>query len=297
MNIFYIGSSGALSLLPFKALLDAGHRITAVGIHRPIVFRQKVIALENESLALAASQHETPVVDLAASVDEVLQQCAGYRIDVILMACYSRRLPMEIATLAAKGCFNLHPSLLPAFRGPEPIFWQLKNGSETGVSWHCVTPVFDAGDIVAQQAVTLADGLSYNEINRCLATSGAEQMYRLLDQVERGCLVRSPQPAEQASYYRYPQPSDFIVDTAKPARQLFNFMRATEQFGQRYYCRTGGQNYWLTRATAFDAEAHTEEVEKLAGERLRIPCKQGVLIAAYTGRINQRPPQDLPDFL
>jgi len=57
MNILYIGSSAALSLIPFKKLLSTTHSIVAAGIYKPLVFEQKIIALENESLALSARQH------------------------------------------------------------------------------------------------------------------------------------------------------------------------------------------------------------------------------------------------
>jgi methionyl-tRNA formyltransferase len=102
MNILYIGSSGALSLVPFKKLLSTDHTITAVGIYKPVAFNGKVIAVENESLALAANQRNLPLLDLSQPIDFLLEQCQKLSIDIILMSCYGKRLPEAIINLAGK---------------------------------------------------------------------------------------------------------------------------------------------------------------------------------------------------
>ncbi len=74
MNILFIGSSGALSLVPFKSLLSSSHSISAVGVQNPIQFDNKIIALENESLALAANHSSIPVIDMSQPVDEIVKR-------------------------------------------------------------------------------------------------------------------------------------------------------------------------------------------------------------------------------
>ena len=174
MNILYIGSSGALSLVPFNKLLSSEHSVTAVGVFNPIVLHDKIIALENSSLSLFADQQNISVIDLSQSVDLIVEQCNKISIDIILISCFGKRLPEEVVALAKSGCFNMHPSLLPGYRGPEPIFWQMKHESETGVSWHFVTNYFDAGDVVKQKIVILDDGVSYREISHAMADVGAD---------------------------------------------------------------------------------------------------------------------------
>ena len=180
MNILYIGSSGALSLLPFKKLLTTSYPISAVGIFQPIEFKNKIIALESESLALAANQRDIPVIDLSQPTAQIVEQCKVLSIDLILMSCYSRRLPDVLVNFATKGCFNMHPSLLPKYRGSEPIFWQMKHASDVGVSWHRVIDDIDAGDVVVQKKVNLDDGANYAEINIDLANAGADLMLTML---------------------------------------------------------------------------------------------------------------------
>lgn len=285
MNILYIGSSGALSLTPFRKLLAAKHSIVAVGVYQPVSIKHKIIALENESLALAANQQELPIIDLSQTCSDVIEQCSKYCIDVILMSCYSKRLPGEIAKLGAKGCFNMHPSLLPNFRGPEPIFWQMKEASDIGVSWHKVVAEFDAGDIVAQQKLALDDGAEYSEISLQLAETGAELLLVLLSELSENKLSATVQKSERASYFPYPDKDDFVIDASCTAQHAYNFMRATDAFAQAYYYSFADFRYSLDKALGYDNNVYLEMPEVKAN-RLFIPCNEGVLIASYTGKIS-----------
>ena len=284
MNVLYIGSSGALSLIPFKKLLSSSHSITAVGVFSPVIFDSKIIALENESLALSANQLNIPLIDLSQPIDIIIEQCNEYSIDVILMSCYSKRLPDEVIKLASKGCFNMHPSLLPGYRGPEPIFWQMKQASDMGVSWHVVTQDFDAGDIVKQNKVMLDDGLSYLQINRMLAEKGADLMLLLLSELAADSLVMAAQNTELASYYPYPDKQDFSIELTWTAQHAYNFMRATQAFGFGYDCYIGVHHYLLDIAVDYDNNDSRPEAE-VEAKTLYIPCKDGVLVATFTVKL------------
>ena len=290
MNILYIGSSTALSLIPFKKLLSTGHSIVAVGVDNPLVFDHKIIALENESLALSAQQHAVPVIDFSQTEENLLNQLTCLNIDLILMSCYSRRLPETIINLAKAGCFNMHPSLLPQYRGPEPIFWQMKHASGMGVSWHLVTDELDAGDIVKQQKINLDEGLSFAEINRFLAEIGAELMLAMLADLSRQRqlktrLLKTRQDQALASYFPYPQKDDFTVDTSWSAQRAYNFMRATQAFGHVYHCQSGQHHFLLEQALDYDNNTTLTNVDVQAN-RLYIPFNEGVLIATYTGKLS-----------
>jgi len=284
MNILYIGSSGALSLIPFSQLLTSKHSIVAVGVFKPIVFDNKIIALENESLALSTSQSNIPLIDLSQTIDAIVEQCKKIPIDVILMSCYGKRLPDELVKLASKGCFNMHPSLLPQYRGPEPIFWQMKDASDIGVSWHRVIHDLDAGDIVIQQKVLLDDGLDYAQINQTLAEKGAELMMMLLSELSADGLVTTAQAPELVSYYPYPEALDFTIDTAWTAQHAYNFMRATQVFGYGYRCRIGSHQYLLDKAIDYDNNDRLS-VAEVKANKLYIPCNDGVLIATFTAKL------------
>lgn len=204
------------------------------------------------------------------------------------MSCYSKRLPQKIIGLASKGCFNMHPSLLPKYRGAEPVFWQMKAADDVGVSWHHVDADFaadlDSGAIVAQKKILLDDGLSHTEISSLAATRGADLMISLLAKLSDDELGSTKQDNELASYQSYPRAEDFVVDLNWTAQHAYNFMKATEKFGYHHQCKIGSQIYLLDKALDYDNNDSLVDVE-VKGNVLYIPCNEGVLIARYTGKM------------
>jgi len=87
------------------------------------------------------------------------EKLAAFKPDFILVACWPYLLAADICTIASKAALNLHPSLLPEYRGPNPVEQQLQAGERSiGVSLHLLTQRFDTGDIVFQEKIDLADG-------------------------------------------------------------------------------------------------------------------------------------------
>ena len=154
-----------------------------------------------ESLAsLAESQgialHYAPRPD----DPETLAVIANLQPDVGLIACYPRKLPAAILRLPRRGFLNLHPSLLPAYRGPNPIYWQLRAGeTRTGVTLHVVDDGLDSGPIVAQREVALAAGMSREQIDALMAVQGAGLLRSYLEDYLGGRLPTRPQ--EEADLY------------------------------------------------------------------------------------------------
>ncbi|MBL4711528.1 MAG: hypothetical protein JKX75_03335 [Gammaproteobacteria bacterium] len=293
MNILYIGSSGALSLLPFKKLQASGFSISAVGVFKPTTLPDKIIAQsyespQHESLALVASQHGIMLIDLSQPVQHILKKCQQCAIDVILMSCYSKRLPDALINYASKGCFNMHPSLLPRYRGPEPVFWQMKEAADLGVTWHRVIDEFDAGEIMLQKKIIVDEGDSYASINMQLAKTGTQLMLELLTRLTANRstekIVGTEQESLIASYYPYPEQRDFVINTQGSARQAYDFMCATQNFGYPYQCTIDGYFFSLQQALDYDNNLTLDTVE-VHKNTLYIPFKEGVLIAAYTDKI------------
>jgi hypothetical protein len=107
----------------------------------------------------------SPTIDLIESLQP----------DVIVVACYPRLIPRMIREIPRLGSLNVHPSLLPAHRGPDPLFWIMRDGGDgCGVTVHELSDAFDAGDILAQQAVPYPDGSRERELELLLASVGAE---------------------------------------------------------------------------------------------------------------------------
>jgi methionyl-tRNA formyltransferase len=285
MNILYIGSSGPLSLTPLQALLDSEHELAAVGIdaNRDSFLsdpRVSIIAAENETIEIFARMTGTPVINLYAPLTQCVREISRLQPDIVIVSCFERILPAEILALPKLGCFNLHPSLLPAYRGPVPLFWQFRDGVErTGVSLHRMTSKIDAGPVVAQAAVILPDGVSNMLATSLLAQQGAELILGFLEQLERGNVIERIQNEREASYRGFPHDDDFCVSTDWPARRIYNFMNATSHWGRGYPCEFDGELFTLAQAQSFTDSATAPERPADDTNTLVIRCNPGYLTA------------------
>ena len=134
-------------------------------------------------------------------------------IDISLLSCYPKRLPMEVVNLARQACINIHPSLLPKYRGSNPIFWQIKNGeTQTGVTLHKVGEQIDAGDILAHRKVPHTRGARLAEIELELVKCAVDCLQELLA-ASYSKWERVEQKDENATWYPPPCDDDFVLDT------------------------------------------------------------------------------------
>ena len=133
------------------------------------------------------------VRQLAAA--ETVATLATLKPDLICVSCFPHRLPPAILNLPRLGCLNVHPSLLPRFRGPVPLFWALRSGvPETGVTVHFMDENFDTGDVALQRPFPLPDGITHAELETQLAQIGADLLVDAVQKAAAGTLPRQTQP-------------------------------------------------------------------------------------------------------
>jgi methionyl-tRNA formyltransferase len=132
--------------------------------------------------------------------------------DLIVVACFPWRIPAALAAIASIAALNIHPSLLPRHRGPDPLFWTFRAGDTcSGVTLHHLSNRFDAGPIIAQAAAPIAPDESLAALEQRLAWLGAD----LLGQVISGLPVRpdhQPQNDDSVLSEPAPNPADFVID-------------------------------------------------------------------------------------
>ena len=204
--------------------------------------------------------------------------------DVVLVACFPRRLPVEGGHFPAGFVFNLHPAPLPAYRGPTPLFWQFRAGvTSTAVSLQRVAPRFDSGAVLAREWLALPAGAVFSAVNRRLSGIGAELAVRHL--VRAAHIGEGVAQTEQAaSYLGFPDESAFEVSTTWPAERLYRFMVGTREWRHDYVLRCEAGVFHLARALDYhqgDAR-QTRLVEEQGEGRFGIRCTPGVV--AVEGR-------------
>lgn len=146
--------------------------------------------------------------------------------ELIVVAAYGRILPNDILALPAKGCINVHSSLLPKYRGSAPINWAVLNGEEeTGVTIMHMASELDAGDIILQRATPIGETEDAAALYNRLAEMGGELVVEAVAQIEAGTASRTPQNPEQATLAPMLSKALSPVDWTKSAREIYNQIR------------------------------------------------------------------------
>jgi methionyl-tRNA formyltransferase len=134
-----------------------------------------------------------------------LDEIARFDPQLIVVANFSQILRRPLLDLPPLGVINLHPSLLPKYRGPMPYYWVLQNREPTsGVTVHFVDENVDTGDIVAQVAYAVHSDDTEISLRRRSARMAAPLLVAATRDVLRGTARRVPQDAENATYYGFP---------------------------------------------------------------------------------------------
>ncbi|HLY32782.1 MAG TPA: formyltransferase family protein, partial [Ktedonobacterales bacterium] len=182
----------------------------------------------------SAARHGIPVYEITRLDDpRTLALLASFAPDVICVACFSRRVPLAVLRLPHLSCLNVHPSLLPDNRGPDPLFWTFQRGEAiTGVTIHQMDEGFDSGAIVLQQAVNIPVGMTEESLETQLATLGGELLVQAVSGLATGALHPIPQDRARATVYPWPNNDDYVIDLRQGA---WSANRA-----YRFACGVGG---------------------------------------------------------
>ena len=284
-RVVLFGTGSAFSATVYQQLANAPVNIIAVvvaGEPSAQSLLPVVVLGQQASLEMIAASQSVPVRYTNNVKDPELARWLGELApDFILVACFPYRLPETLTALPRQDCLNLHPSMLPRYRGPTPLFWQLRAGEkDTGITLHRVISHMDAGNIMAQENLTWPDGSDATDIDTHMGGLGTRLFIGTLAQYESGSLLTRPQDESASSYFPTPGEDDFRVDSQWSARRIFNFMRATSNRGQTWPVRLDNQEYRLTEALGFSEDAGFTELYEIIGGKIRIRCGRGILTAA-----------------
>lgn len=220
-----------------------------------------------------------PVYEAGRLADErTLTTLSDLRPDLIVVACFPRLLPSALLRLPRHGGLNVHPSLLPEYRGPFPLFWVFHDGLEhAGVTVHAMDSGADTGDIVRQTPLSWPDGISYAEAERRCAEEGARLLTEALYAIAADKLLRRSQLHRDVPTAPVPTDADFVITPDWPARRAFNFIRGMGGWGHPITLSVGDDRFIIREAVSFNEDATLgEPVQRLDGY-LRIRCTPGVL--------------------
>jgi len=258
-----------------QALLDAGFDIAAIFTHADNAQENAFFG----SVARLAAERGIPVyapddVNHPLWVDRITE----LKPEVIFSFYYRNLLGEAILNSARIGAFNLHGSLLPAYRGRAPLNWVLVNGeTQTGVTLHRMISRADAGAIIAQQAVEIADADDALSLHRKLTESAKHLLEGALPTLKSGTFSETAQDESKASYVGRRTPEDGRLEWEKPAQTLHNLVRAVSDPWPGAFSFVGTHKFivWKSRVRSDVAPARAGTVISVAP--LIIACGEGAL--------------------
>lgn len=300
-RVVFCGMTGLFSLLALEGLLKSGIAVAAIvlpalrtRVGRPSLLprlpqssqpsqRSRRAALPMLGLAAPrtildiAVERNIPTLELGAGRLPDALTTLDY--DAIAVACFSRRLPASLLRLPRLGCLNVHPSLLPAHRGPDPLFWIFHDGDDVGgVTVHLMDEGFDSGPILVREATPLPDGLTETELERFCASRGGQLLAEALVGLAAGAVHPQPQDESLATYQSLPQEGDYTITPAWSARQAYRFVAGIAGRPEPIrFVADDGATFTLGAALSYDGEATLDTPWRLDGDILAAQCSPGAL--------------------
>ena len=157
---------------------------------------------------------------------QFIAQLEGLEPDVIVVAAFGQILPPAVLDLPRLGCVNIHPSLLPNYRGAAPINWAIINGeSKTGVTTYLMDEGMDTGAVLLVREVEIGADETAEELGARLADVGGELVVETIKGLTEGTLQPIPQNEKGASYAPLLKKTDGLIQWEEEAGQIRNRIR------------------------------------------------------------------------
>ncbi|MGA2157942.1 MAG: methionyl-tRNA formyltransferase [Dehalococcoidia bacterium] len=208
----------------------------------------------------------------------VLAELSNIRPDIIVVAAYGQILPETILRIPKYKCINIHPSLLPKYRGPSPIAAAILNGdAETGVTIMLIEKKVDSGPILRQRRTAISDADDAESLSGKLAALGAGLLIETLPDWIAGKIEPVEQDDSLAGYTGMETKEDGRLDLNLPAVQLWRKVRAYHPWPGCYVLWKGGR-LKIIKAIPVNDGVHSE-----IGQIIALPHVQTARLAVQTG--------------
>ena len=267
-------------------LVGSGHHVVAVYTRAPqpagrgMAPKPSPVAREAERFGLPVF---TPRTLKAVDAENVLR---AHHADAAVVVAYGLILPKVILESFALGCFNLHASLLPRWRGAAPIHRAIIAGDrETGVMVMKMAEGLDTGPVAMAERIAIPPDATTGDLHDALARLGAKLMVVALSALERGTLTLTPQSDEGATYADKIDKSETRIDWARPWQQVHNHCRGLSPFPGAWF-ELSGVRVKVLRSTKGEGSGAPGLV---LDDKLTIACGDGAVRLVEVQRAGRQP--------
>ena len=285
MRLIFMGTPDFA--VPTLLGVAAQHDVAAVYARAPKPAGRRGLELtpspvEREARRLGLAVH-TPA---SLKGDDALQTFKSHGVDATVVVAYGLLLPKPVLDAVPLGCFNLHASLLPRWRGAAPIHRAIMAGdAETGAMVMRMEEGLDTGPIAMADRLAIAPDTTTGALHDALARLGADLMARALAALERGSLQFTPQPATGATYAAKIDKAETRIDWSQSWREVHNRIRGLSPFPGAW-CEIAGDRVRLIRSTKGEGGGPPGAV---LDDRLTVACGDGAVRLVELQKAGGRP--------
>jgi methionyl-tRNA formyltransferase len=221
---------------------------------------------------------------------EALEQFRAHEAEAAVVVAYGMILPQAILDAPKLGCFNLHASLLPRWRGAAPINRAIMAGdSETGVMVMKMDAGLDTGDVAMAERLAITDAMTASDLHDALAPLGGDLMVRAMGALERGKLQLTPQSKDGVTYAAKIDKAEARIDWNRPAREVLRHVHGLSPFPGAWCdmaLEGAPARVKILRCEITDRSGAPGE---LIDGHLTIACKQGAIRILELQRAGRQP--------
>jgi len=277
MQIVFMGTS-PFALPALEALIQSKHTLSLV-ISQPDRPRGRGKKLSPTPVKEKALELGLPVVT-PEKIKEIEKEIRAMNPELIVVVSFGQILPKSTLEIPTLGSLNIHPSLLPKYRGAAPLQRALMRGErETGVTIMWMNERLDAGDIFLQEKTPVHSEETYGELHDRLAVEGAKLLIKALDMLEMGERIAIPQNEEEATYAPPIKKEETRLAWARPAEELHNLIRGLSPVPGATLPGPKGPVKILRTRVVEDASGQPGEILEAHPKKgtLVVACKEGAL--------------------
>ena len=209
--------------------------------------------------------------------EEAVEELKALNPDVCAVVAYGRILPQRVLDIPAKGCVNIHASLLPQYRGSAPYQWAVLDGlKETGVTAQHMALKMDAGDIIDVAKTPIGENETAGELLDRLAVLGADLLSDVLKRFEMGPVAGTAQDESQVSFAPMLDKTMCPIDWSKSARQVHDHVRGLHPWPVATM-ELKGQKFKVHATRIAEGSGEPGQILGLSKTGLKIACGEGAV--------------------
>ncbi|ARU62381.1 methionyl-tRNA formyltransferase [Tumebacillus avium] len=280
MRILFMGTPD-FAVPCLDALIENGYEVVAV-VTQPDRPKGRKGELTPPPVKVAALRHNLPVLQPEkVRAEEALQELEAFNADLLVTAAYGQILPKRLLDMPRLGCINVHASLLPRWRGGAPIHRSILEGdANSGVTIMRMVQALDAGDMISQVVVPIAEADTVSSLHDKLAAAGSKLLIETLPSIANGTHTETPQDESLVTYSPNLSRDDERIDWSRDARTLYNQVRGLNAWPVAFTTFSHKvMKIWQARINEEESAPTAEPgtVVKTTDDSIIVQCGKGTL--------------------